>query len=321
MASSLASHFTYDDVLVTGGSGFIGSHTVGKLLDRGCLVWVLDDLSSGTIHNLLQCKDDSRLHIENGSVANYKKLESLARRVDAIIHLAGQVSVDLSLRKPELTNEINVGGTLNVLRAALKNQVQRVVYASSSSIYDNSASIPVIESAPLNPITPYGVSKLAAEKYSEVFHATFGLETVSLRYFNVYGPRQRGNAYGGVIAIFAERLSKNLPPMIYGEGEQTRDFIYVTDVAEANLQALRTSRGIGEAFNIGTGRPTTIKDLYHLMAKIAGKEGIKPIFSKPRTGDSHYSCANVSKANAVLGFKPMVSLRSGLQNLMKSIQK
>jgi UDP-glucose 4-epimerase len=310
---------TYDKVAVTGGAGFIGSHTVDVLLERGVDVWVLDDLSSGSLRNLRVHKNRPGFHFLRTDIRSYKAVRSVTRKVEGIIHLAAVVSPYVSMRRPELTNEVNVLGTLNVLRAALTGQVQRVVFASSSSVYGASGSQAVSENAPLNPITPYGASKLAAEKYCHAFYAAYDLSTISLRYFNVYGERQSSSPYSGVVAIFAQRLLKGLRPIIYGDGTQTRDFVGVSDVVSANLLALQTSRGIGQAFNIGTGHGTSLKQLHHTLSSIVGKK-VLPIFKQARPGDIKHSCADITEAKRVLGFTPEVSLGKGLRLLVEYLR-
>jgi len=310
---------TYDSVLVTGGAGFIGSHTVDALLNEGIEVWVLDDLSNGTLRNLRVWRKNPKLHFRKGNVVKRKVVESLAKRVDAIVHLAALVSPYLSLKKPKVVNAVNVTGTLNVLNASLKYKVQRVVFASSSSVYGNQSLLPITEDNPLHPVTPYGVSKLAGEKYCGAYYSSYGLSTIALRYFNVYGARQSANPYSGVIAIFAKHLSKGLPPMIYGDGEQTRDFIHVSDVVVANLQAVRASTGAGEAFNVGTGRATNISELYSLLAELVGRHETSPTHSADRAGDIRHSYANMTRAKEGLGFQPKVELKEGLKLLIDSI--
>jgi UDP-glucose 4-epimerase len=307
---------TYDRVLVTGGMGFIGSHTVDALLLNDAEVWVLDDLSSGHLRNLARWKHDTRLHFKKASLTNYRVVDSLTRKVDAVIHLAAVVSPLISVRKPETTNTVNVSGTLNVLRAGLRNGIDRVVFASSSSLYGNTARMPVSEDTELNPITPYGVSKLAAEKYCKAFSQQYDQRTISLRYFNVYGERQSSNAYSGVIAIFANRLMKGRRPLIFGDGKQTRDFVHVSDVARANLLALETKRGVGDAFNIGTGVPTTINKLAKILMELTGRRDLASVHQKTREGDIRDSCADITKARRILNFRPEVALKNGLRVLI-----
>jgi len=307
----------FDKVLVTGGAGFIGSHTVDALLSDGLEVWVLDNLLSGSLRNLRQWKENRKLHFKKGDIAEYKTVDKLLKKVDAVVHLAAIVSPNISIRKPEVTNEVNVTGTLNILRAAVKNDVPKVVFASSSSVYGNTKSKAISEDAPLNPLTPYGASKLAGEKYCRVYYSSYDLNTVSLRYLNVYGERQSSNPYSGVIAIFARRLLDGKPPIIYGDGNQTRDFIYVSDVARANLLALMTTKGIGESFNVGTGRATSIKQLCRILINMTGKN-VRPISQKARPGDIRHSCANIIKAREVLAFEPKIFLREGLRRMLKS---
>ena len=308
----------FDHVLVTGGAGFIGSHTVDALLNEEAKVWILDDLSSGSLRNIRHLRKDRRCRFRRGSITNYRLVEFLARKVDAIIHLAAIVSPSVSVKKPELANEVNVAGTLNVLRAALKNGVKRVVCASSSSVYGNQTILPITEVNPLQPISPYGVTKLAGEKYCGAFYQTFGLETICSRYFNVYGSRQSANPYSGVISIFANKLRKGQPPQIFGDGEQTRDFIHVSDVVRANLTGLQTSRGIGEAFNVGTGQPTSINTLASILADLYERNGIAPNHLDPRRGDIKDSYADTTRAKETLGFQSKVELRHGLKGLLEA---
>ena len=307
----------FDRILVTGGAGFIGSHTTDALLDEEVKVWILDDLSNGLLRNIHHLRRNPRCQFRQNTITNYRVVELLARKVEAIVHLAAVVSPFVSVKKPELTNEVNVGGTLNVLRAAMNTGVKRVVCASSSSVYGNQTNLPISETNPLKPITPYGVSKLAGEKYSGSFTQTFGLETVSFRYFNVYGRRQKANPYSGVISIFANKLRRGLQPRIFGDGEQTRDFIHVSDVVRANLLGLEVERGIGEAFNLGTGKPTSINTLASLLAELYGKR-TTPAHLQPRKGDIKDSYADVTRAKNVLGFESKMELRNGLQESLST---
>jgi len=307
-------------VLVTGGAGFIGSHTVDLLLNEGAEVWVLDNLSSGTLSNLKLWRKNPKFHFRNGTITQYGLIDSLSKKTEATIHLAAIVSPYLSIRKPELANEVNVSGTLNVLRAALKNKIRKVVFASSSSVYGNQNALPISEDNPLYPVTPYGVSKLAGEKYCGAYYRTYGLNTVSLRYFNVYGERQSANPYSGVISIFAKHLAQGRRPTICGDGRQTRDFIHVSDVVRANLQALETKDGLGEAFNIGTGVATTINQLYSELAKLYESPETAPIHADARPGDIRESYANMFRTKSVLGFEPTIELNQGLRGLISSMR-
>lgn len=309
----------YDRILVTGGAGFIGSHTVDALLREGTNVWVLDDLSTGSMRNLRAWKNHPKFHFIKKSSVQFKALELSVRKVDAVVHLAAAVSPYLSVKRPEVVNMVNVSGTLDVLRASVKNKIERLVFASSSSVYGNQSVLPISEDNPLRPVTPYGASKVSGEKYCEAYFQTYGLSTISLRYFNVYGERQRANPYSGVIAIFARHISKGSTLSIYGDGEQTRDFIHVSDVVKANLQALRTTKGAGEAFNVGTGKATTIDELYSLMSKLLGKTHVQPLKSKDRPGDIRHSYANINKTRDVLGFEPKIELIKGLKLLTDSL--
>jgi UDP-glucose 4-epimerase len=307
---------TYDKVLVTGGAGFIGSHTVDALLENGSQVWVLDNLSTGTLRNLRRWRGNPKFHFKKNTVTQSNVVDSLAGKVDAVVHLAAIVSPYLSVKKPQMVNEVNVSGTLNVLRAAVKKKVERIVFASSSSVYGNQTILPISESNPLEPITPYGVSKLSAEKYCGAFHQTYGLSTVSVRYFNVYGQRQSANPYSGVIAIFTNQLSQGQQPTIYGNGEQTRDFIHISDAVKANLRALETERGIGQAFNIGTGQSTSIRQLYAILAELWNKPEMAPAYVDERPGDIKHSYANMERARDILGFEPKIELKQGLNILV-----
>lgn len=309
----------HDSVLVTGGAGFIGSHTVEALLDSKVRTWILDDLSSGGRHNLAAVIHNPKLHFVRGSITNYQTVRTLARKVDAIIHLAAQISPFISMKYPETTTTTNVNGTLNVLRAAVKEKIQKVVFASSSSVYGDVKSRYVSEKLPTNPITPYGASKLAAEKYCGAFYRAYDVPTISLRYFNVYGQRQSSNPYSGVIAIFSQALIDRRRPSIFGDGYQTRDFIHVSDVARANIRALQSKRGYGDAFNVGTGRAITVKHLVDLLREIIGRKEIQPIFMKTRPGDIRDSCADLTKTKSVLRFTPRVDLKTGLTLLINSL--
>jgi UDP-glucose 4-epimerase len=238
--------------------------------------------------------------------------------VDAVVHLAALISVPESIRDPVLTNDVNVNGTLNLLKASVDFGVKRFVYASSCAVYGNAESLPIKEDCPARPESPYGVSKLVAENYVRTYHEDFGLETVCLRYFNVYGPRQVYSDYSGVITQFMSRLAKDLPLVVFGDGEQTRDFVHVQDVAEANMLALKNGGIAGETFNIGTGVATTVNQLANMLLEVTNKTHLKIMHSKPRKGDIKHSVADISKARRKLHFNPKMSLKDGLEEFTKS---
>ncbi|MDH7606659.1 MAG: SDR family oxidoreductase [Candidatus Bathyarchaeota archaeon] len=303
-------------VLVTGGAGFIGSHTVERLLMEGFEVVVLDNLRSGSLDNVSQHVGKKGFRFVKGDVRAAELVRRLVGDVDCVVHLAALVSVPESIRDPALTYDINVNGTLNLLRACLDFGVKRFVYASSCAVYGNAEKLPIKEDAPAKPESPYGVSKWKAEKHVLKFYEEFGLETVCLRYFNVYGPRQALNEYSGVITQFLSRIKNDMPLTIFGDGEQTRDYVHVEDVAEANLLALKGSGIAGEIFNIGTGVATSINKLVTVLLKIANKEHLGIQYCKAREGDIKHSVADISKAKKKLGYNPKVSLEYGLRKLL-----
>jgi len=302
-------------ILVAGGAGFIGSHIVDKLLEVGAEVTVLDNLYSGKIENIKHHNRDKNFHFVKGDVRNFKLVRDLVKNLDAVFNDAAVVSVPRSVENPLLANDVNVVGTLNLLKASLDSGVKRFVQASSASVYGDTKTLPVHEDLPVKPISPYAVSELAAENYARVFHKVYGLETVCLRYFNVYGPRQTYSAYSGATTIFVNQLLSSKPPVIESDGEQTRDFVYVEDVALANMLALTRKGAVGEVFNIATGEPTTINRLVQTLQKVMGKEHLKPIHKEPRPGDIRYSYASIEKARKVLGYNPMFPLEKGLRRL------
>jgi len=253
-----------------------------------------------------------------GDVRDSRFVRDLVRDVDGVVHLAALVSVPESFRDPVLTNDVNVNGTLNLLKASVGLTVRRFIYASSCAVYGNAEALPIKEDYPLKPESPYGVSKLSAENYVRIFHEIFGLETVCLRYFNVYGPRQTYNQYSGVITRFLNLSAKDRSLQVFGDGEQTRDFVHVQDIVEANMLALK-NRGIaGKTFNVGTGIATTINQLANMLLEIGNKTHLKLVHSKPRKGDIKRSVADISRAKRKLHYKPKVLLKDGLKALTKS---
>jgi UDP-glucose 4-epimerase len=304
-------------VLVTGGAGFIGSHIVDRLMRRSDEVVVLDDLSAGSLKNIERHLSEPNFRFIKGDIRDLKAVGEAIAGVDAVIHEAAITSVPLSIKKPELTRDVNVKGTLNLLEASLEADVRRLIYASSCAIYGAPSKLPVDEDSELKPLSPYGQSKVEAERHCQIFHDR-GLETVRLRYFNVYGPRQAGGEYAGVMVKFIERLRSGQPPLIFGDGEQTRDFIFVGDVVDATLLALEAKGAAGEVFNVGTGEAVTINRLCDLFLKAFGKPDLKPIHAEAKPGDIRYSQADITKARQVLGFQPKVPLEEGIRKLISA---
>jgi UDP-glucose 4-epimerase len=311
----------FSRVLVAGGAGFIGSHIADRLIDQDVEVTVLDNLYAGRLENLENCSRSRKFRFVRGDVRKFSVVKRLVKDVDAVFNDAAVVSVPRSLEEPLLANEVNVGGTLNLLKASVDSGVKRYVQASSASVYGNTETLPVDESLAVNPLSPYAVAELAAENYARVFHRAYGLETVCLRYFNVYGPRQTFSAYSGAITIFLNKLSGGQRPVIFGDGEQTRDFVYVEDVVEANMLAMNSAKGVGEAINIGTGVPHTINELVQRLQEKLDKKRLKPIYKSPRQGDVRNSYASIEKAKRMLGYKPKFSLQEGINKLIEWFQR
>jgi nucleoside-diphosphate-sugar epimerase len=298
--------------LVTGGAGFIGSNTVDELVRRGHNVVVLDDLSSGKVENLGGA--NGKIELLQHSITDMDKLREACRGVDYILHLGARTSVPRSVKNPLETNSINVDGTLNVLVAAHDAKVKRVVFAGSSSVYGETPTLPKREDMPPAPISPYGVSKFAGEIYGQVFQRCYGLEFVSLRYFNVFGPRQDpGSPYSGVLSLFNQSVLDGTQPVVYGDGEQSRDFTYVGNVVEANLLACEAKRAAGLAINIGTGSRYTLNQTLSLLEKITGRPA-KAKYGPPREGDIHDSQADITRARDVLGYNPRFGFEEGLKH-------
>jgi nucleoside-diphosphate-sugar epimerase len=278
---------------------------------------VFDNFYSGNLSNLKQHKGKSNFHLVEGDVRNFDLVKKIVKDMDAVFNDAAVVSIPRSMENPILANEVNVGGTLNLLQASLDTDVKRFVQASSASVYGNTARLPVKEDYPPMPIAPYAVSELAAENYARVFCSCYGLETVCLRYFNVYGPRQPFNAYSGVITIFMNQLLQDKQPIIFGDGKQTRDFVYVDDVVQANMKALTARKATGEVVNVATGTASSINELLSNLQEIMEKTGLKPVRKPFRKGDIRHSCASIEKAKELLGYRPIFSLRKGLIELVR----
>ena len=302
-------------ILVTGGAGFIGSHIVDRCVAEGHEVRVLDNLSNSTIMNLEEHIRKRTIEFLKGDIRDQKAVKDSIRNIDAIFHEAAQVSIPLSMNDPMYTDDVNVRGTLNLLAAASEEGVERFVYASSSSVYGDPARLPVTEDTPFQPLSPYAVSKIAGEAYCLSFWKAWGLPTVCLRYFNVFGSRQGSSGYASVIPAFIRSLLDRKPMTIFGDGSQTRDFVHVRDVVEANMLALEVDSALGDVFNIGSGKPTSIANLSETLRDTSKRESPPPVHVPPRKGDVKHSVAEVTKAEKVLHCSAKVSLRSGLETL------
>ncbi|HVE85699.1 MAG TPA: SDR family oxidoreductase [Myxococcales bacterium] len=297
--------------LVTGGAGFIGSHVCDALLSRGHEVIALDDLSSGRKANL-----DPRVKLVQVDIRSREVVELMEReRPHALFHLAAQMDVRRSVEDPRFDAEANILGMLNLLEAARRTGVRKVVFSSTGgAIYGEQDVYPAPEGHPTRPVSPYGVSKAAGELYLGYYRAQYGLASVALRYANVYGPRQNAHGEAGVVAIFCERLARGRPCTIFGSGEQTRDFVFGPEVAEANALALE--RDVQGAVNIGTGVETSVSDLYRLLAEAAGSTATAER-APPRPGEQLRSCVDPSLAKKALGWEPRVALREGLRRTLE----
>lgn len=309
-------------VLVTGGAGFIGSHIVDALVARGDTVTVLDDLSTGKRENLAHHGDlegGGAVTLVVGSVTDAAAVQAAAEGAGLIYHEAAVASVQRTVEAPMETNAVNLGGTLNVLRAAQAVGAKRVVFAGSAAVYGDSDELPLAETVFPKPMSPYAVEKLASEQYVRVWSELFGVETVTLRYFNVFGPRQDPSSpYSGVISIFVDRLLKGTAPTIFGDGEQTRDFVYVGDVVQANMLAGTVPEADGGVFNVARGQTTSLNQLYAMLAEIVG--GAPPVnYGEARAGDIRHSLARIDGARGVLGFEPAVPVHEGLRRLVDSV--
>jgi nucleoside-diphosphate-sugar epimerase len=301
--------------LVTGGAGFIGSHLVEALVSAGCRVAVLDNLSGGNLSNLEPVKD--RIEFHENDIRQLAVLSKVAQGCDVIFHLAAVVAVQQTINDPVESAMVNDIGTINVLESARRNNVRRFVLASSCAVYGDDPRLPKKETMTPLPTSPYAVHKLTAEHQARIYGELFGLKTVSLRFFNVFGPRQDPSSpYSGVISIFMTRATANQAPVIYGDGSQSRDFVYVKDVVKALMLAAGSNDSAGKALNIGTGKNVTITRLWELIAFQTGRP-LVPDYAPARAGDILHSVAGVDLAESVLKFKPDFSLEQGLAETLE----
>ncbi len=303
-------------VLVTGGAGFIGSHVVDRLVKDGYDVRVIDDLSAGRLDNIQGHLSSGKVDFVEGDIRDASLVRKSLDGVSMVVHLAALTSVPFSVENPDLTFDVNLLGTLNLLRSSIEARVARFVFVSSCAVCGDPEFLPVNEQAPTNPISPYAESKLVAERYCLGFNERQLLRSVVLRFFNVYGPRQGMNDYSGVITRFINSSRQGLPLVIYGDGSQTRDFVNVNDVVEAVLASMDRDDAVGEVFNIGSGKPTSINELAKTVLDLTGVD-LKIRYESSRAGDIRNSYADISKAKKLLGYEPKNSLRAGLRALLE----
>src|SRR5262245_48078085 len=299
-------------VVVTGGAGFIGSHIAQTVAASGAKVRIVDDLSTGHRENLEELSGD--IEFIEGSVADLDLIDCALQDAEVVFHEAAIPSVPRSVEDPEQSHIASVDGTFNLLQAARRQKVRRVVYAASSSAYGDQPTLPKVEDMAPDPLSPYAVAKLVGEYYCQVFTRVYGLETVSLRYFNVFGPRQDpGSQYSGVVSRFISALCSDEQLVIFGDGEQSRDFTYIDNVVSANLKAATTVKGVGKIINVANGDRITLNQLLAELKDLVGKPEVQVDFREPRIGDVRHSLADTTRARELLDYEPTVGLREGLR--------
>lgn len=305
--------------LVTGGAGFIGSNIVKRLLSEGHKVRVVDNFATGKREHLTLFRDNPNFQLFEGDLRDIDGLKTAVRDVDYILHQAALPSVPRSINDPITTNNVNILGTLNILELARKFKVKRVVYASSSSVYGNNKILPKVEDMPVSPLSPYAVSKYAGERYCQIYYHIYGLETVCLRYFNVFGPNQDPTSqYSAVIPKFIRLMKKKKPPVIFGDGKQSRDFTFVENNVEANLLACYTEGVAGEILNIACGENYTLIELVDIINNLLNIN-IEPIFAAERPGEVKHSLAGIEKAKNFIKFYSIVHFKDGLKRMIEKI--
>ena len=303
-------------VLITGVAGFIGSNLADRLLELGANVISVDNLFNGRLENLDMALKNKNFEFHKGDIRDLNFLLDLFKDVDIVYHQAAFTSVPQSVKMPDTCNDVNVNGVLNVLNAARRMDVEKIIFASSSSVFGDTPTLPKREDMRRLPISPYGVAKLASEAYMQVYHQVYGLKTTSLRYFNVFGPKQRDSPYSGVIAIWLGRIIRDDDLIVFGDGKNSRDFTYIKDVVQANILAAEHDAS-GEILNIGANLPITLTELAKLMLKITNKEHLNIIYTDPRPGDIIHSYADISKAMELIKFKPQYNQEQGLKDYFK----
>lgn len=309
------------NVLVTGGAGFIGSNLTESLLERGHRVRIIDNFSTGKRENLVFDKKYFNFEVIEGDIRDLTVCQKAVKNIEYVFHQAALPSVQRSVEDPLTSNSINVKGTLNVLLAARDERAKRVIYASSSSIYGDTPVLPKREEMPPNPLSPYALQKFIGEQYNQLFFQLYGLETISLRYFNIFGPKQDPNSiYSAVIPKFIDALLHGVPPTVFGDGEQSRDFTYIDNVVEANLLAMSLEHTCGEVMNIACGKRTSLNQLLNILQDILDSK-ISPVYQEPRKGDVRHSLADISRGGKVLNYAPKVEIEIGLKKTVEYFKK
>lgn len=305
-------------IIITGGAGFIGSHLCGKFVENGDTVFCLDNFMNGSLANIRPLLSARNFKLINGDVRDFDLLEKLfSQGVDAVIHLAAQIHVDRSIIEPRLTYDVNVFGTLNILELARRYDVGKVIHTSTSEVYGSAQYAPMDEKHPLSAPHPYGASKIAADRMCHAYIETYGLNVCIMRPFNTFGPRQKDTGYGGAISIFVKRVLSGTPPIVYGDGKQTRDYTYIEDLVRAYDLILQHEKPLGEPVNFGTGKETRIIDLAKIVIKLCGKaKQIKPVHVAPRPGEVQRLIADYSKARILLGWTPRYKIEDGLKDFV-----
>lgn len=306
--------------LVTGGAGFIGSHIVDELLRRGVETYVLDDLSTGSMINLRQHEHNKLLHVFISDARKIGDLFSDVKDIDVVFHQAAIASVPRSISEPMVVHGVNVNASLEIMNFCIRNGVKRFLFASTAAVYGMLKDKYASEEMVCKPFSPYGASKLAVENYLDAYSASYGLETVSLRYFNVFGPRQKINDYSGVITIFANQLLRRQTPTVHGDGQQSRDFVHVLDIVQANMLAMESKNAVGERFNVATTNHITILKLLEILKSITKTKDIEHKFGPSRAGDLRFGLASIDKIRNSLGYVPKISIDKGLVGVVEFLR-
>lgn len=306
--------------LVTGGAGFIGSHIVDKLISKEIETYVIDDLSTGSLVNLQNHKHNKLLHVIVDDAKKIDHLLSDVTDIDVVFHEAAIASVPKSISHPMLVHDVNVNTTLEIMNFCVKQGIKRLVFASTAAVYGTIKDKRASEEMICKPISPYGASKLSVENYLDAYRASYGLETVALRYFNVYGPRQIMNDYSGVITVFTNQLLRHETPTVHGDGQQTRDFVHVKDVAQANLLAMESKNAVGGIFNVATGNSITVLRLLEILKSITKTTEILHKFGPQREGDIKFGFTSIDKIKS-LGYVPKISVDEGLVDVVEYLRE